>query len=142
VACATTPKESMNRILAVLVPSILVAATAARADDFNAFPAENAGAAVENATPNLCEHRAVRQVAKVNRDLKPVKDLVGIATNPTGFALKMVDRHVVHIPKWVGIAMDPRGYVKGRAIDFVRDEVKKSVGVGRDCADEIAAEQA
>ena len=118
----------MNRTLAILVPSLLLAAAAARADDGD--------------KPNLCEHRAVREVAKINRDLKPVKELVGIATNPTGFAIKMVDRHVVHIPKWVGIAMDPRGYVKGRAIDFVRDEVKKSVGVGHDCADEIAREEA
>lgn len=132
----------MNRILAVLVPSLFLATTAARADDFNAFPAESAAPAVENSSPNLCEHRAVREVAKINRDLKPVKELVGAATNPTGFAIKMVDRHVVHIPRWVGIAMDPRGYVKGRAIDYVRDEVKKSMGVGRDCADEIAAEQA
>jgi hypothetical protein len=132
----------MNRILAVLVPSLFLAATAARADDFNAFPAENAAPAVETARPNLCEHRAVREVAKINRDLKPVRELVGIATNPTGFALKMVDRHVVHIPVWVGIAMDPRGYVRGKAIDLVRDGMKKSVGVARDCADEIAAERA
>jgi hypothetical protein len=131
----------MNRILAVLVPSLLLATTVAGADDSNAFPPE-ASAAAESARPNLCEHRAVREVAKINRDLKPVRELVGIATNPTGFALKMVDRHVVHIPVWVGIAMDPRGYVRGKAIDLVRDGMKKSVGVARDCADEIAAERA
>ena len=141
-ACATTPKESMNRILVALVPSLFLAATAAHAEAYDAFPLESAAPAAESAPPNLCEHRAVREVAKLNRDLQPVKEVVGIVTNPTGFALKMVDRHVVHIPAWVGIAMDPRGYVRGKAMDMAREEIKKAAGVRRDCADEIAAEEA
>lgn len=132
----------MNRIIAVLVPTLFLAATAARADAYDAFPLENPAPAAESAAPSLCEHRAVREIAKIDRDLQPVKDLVGIATNPTGFAIRMVDEHVVHIPAWVGIAMDPRGYVKAKVVDRVRHEAKKAVGVERDCADEIAAEQA
>jgi hypothetical protein len=49
---------------------------------------------------------------------------------------------VVHIPPWVGIAMDPKGYVRGKVIERVRLEAKKAIGAGRDCADEIAAEDA
>jgi hypothetical protein len=134
----------MKRIVAILVPSLLATVPlAARADAYDAFPLE-AQAAVATDAPkaNLCEHRAVREVAKLDRDLKPVKDLVGIATNPTGFAIRMVDEHVVHIPAWVGIAMDPKGYVRGKVVDRVREEAKRAVGVERDCAAEIAREEA
>jgi hypothetical protein len=134
----------MKRIAAILVPALLIAAPLARADAYDNFPFNTAepAAAAEAAQLNLCEHHAVREVARIDRSLAPLKEAVGIATNPTGFALKMVDRHVVHIPRWVGIAMDPKGYVKGQVIDRARAELKKAVGLGKDCREEIEAQAA
>jgi len=130
-----------KRTIAALVPAILIAAAPvyAESDQYDCFPLCKDPLA-EAAPPklNLCEHRAVRDVARVDRQLKPVKDLVGIATNPTGFALKMVDQHVVHIPPWVGFAMDPKGTIKAKVIERVRDEMKKEVGLQHECADEDA----
>lgn len=134
----------MKRTLAILVPSMLIAAQTARADQYDSFPiqAVEAAQAVEAPKTNLCEHRAVRDIARIDRDLAPVKQVFEIATNPTGFALKQVNDHVVHIPAWVGIAMDPKGYVRNKVINHVRNEAKKAVGVEKGCADEIAAEEA
>ena len=133
----------MKRTLAILVPSMLIAAQAARADQFDSFPlyAVETVQVVDAPKPNLCEHRAVRDIARIDRDLAPVKQVFEIATNPTGFALKQVNDHIVHIPAWVGFAMDPRGYVRNKAIAYVRHEAKKAFGVEKGCADEIAAEE-
>jgi hypothetical protein len=134
----------MKRTLAILVPSMLFAAQAARADQYDSFPlsAVEPVQAVEATKPNLCEHRAVRDIARIDRDLAPVKQVFEIATNPTGFALKQVNAHIVHIPAWVGIAMDPKGYVRNKVIGRIREEAKAAVGLRKDCADEIAAEEA
>jgi hypothetical protein len=132
----------MKRTLTILATSMLLAAGAARADAYDAPALEPSGLVEPAGHVNLCEHKAVREVARLDRDLRPLKEVVGYATNPTGFALKMVNDHVVHIPKWVGIAMDPKGYVRGKAIDYVRNEAKKAVGVDKDCAAEIASEAA
>ena len=128
----------MKRSLTILGASLLLAAGAARADGVADLPLDEEPRAAERV--NLCEHKAVREVARIEKELRPAKEIVGYVTNPTGFALKMVNDHVVHIPKWVGIAMDPRGYVRGKAVEYVRKEIKKSVGVDKDCAAEIDAE--
>ena len=128
----------MKRSLTILSASILLATGAARAD---AMPDLATGEAPAAERVNLCEHKAVREVAKIEKQLRPAKEIVGYVTNPTGFALKMVNDHVVHIPKWVGIAMDPKGYVRGKAVEYVRKEAKKAVGVDKDCAAEIEAEK-
>jgi hypothetical protein len=128
----------MKRSLSILATATLLAAGAARADAYEA-PAAHDEPAAETAV-NLCEHKAVREVAKVEKKLKPVKDIANAIANPTGFALRMVNDHVVHIPKWVGIAMDPEGYVRGKVIERVRHEAKKAVGVHKGCADEIGGE--
>ena len=128
----------MMRSLTILSASMLLAAGAARADAMPDLAAEQEPAAER---VNLCEHKAVREVAKIDRQLRPAKEFVGYVMNPTGFALKMVNDHVVHIPKWVGIAMDPKGYVRGKAADYVRKQAKKAVGVDKDCEAEIEAEK-
>ena len=134
----------MKRTLAILVPALfLAAAPEARADSDAADCFPLCAAPVEapaEKLANLCEHSVVREAARIDRKLAPVKEVVEIATNPTGFALKQVNDHVVRIPKWVGIAMDPKGYVKNRAVAYVRNEAKKAVGVEKDCAEEIKAE--
>ena len=112
----------MKRLLALLAPvTLLCAAPVARAGE----------------NLNLCAHEAVREVARLNNELKPVKELYGIVTNPTGFALKQVNDHVIHIPKWVHYAMDPRGAIRAKVIDRARDELKKHVGLKNECADEL-----
>ena len=131
----------MKRSLAILSASLLLAAGAARADGVPDLPLDQEPPPVAERV-NLCEHRTVREVAKIEKQLRPAKEIVGYVTNPTGFALKMVNDHIVHIPKWVGIAMDPRGYVRGKAVEYVRKEIKKSVGVDKDCQAEIEAETA
>ncbi len=81
----------------------------------------------------LCQFGVVREAARINRDLAPVKRIVGIVTNPTGFAIKQVNDHVVHIPAWVGYAMDPRGAIRAKVVDLARDQVKKAAGLQNDC---------
>ncbi len=112
----------MKRLLALLAPvTILCAAPAARADG----------------NLNLCSHQAVREVARLNNELKPAKELYGIATNPTGFALKQVNDHVVHIPRWVNYAIDPQGAIRTKVMDRARDELKARVGLKNECAEEL-----
>ena len=128
----------MKRSPTILAVSLLLAAGAARADGVADLP--QGGEPVAERV-NLCEHQAVREVARIEKELRPAKEIAAYVTNPTGFALKMVNDHVVHIPKWVGIAMDPRGYARAKVIDYVRKEAKKAVGVEGGCAAEIAAEE-
>jgi len=112
--------EDMRRTLALLAPTMLVCAIPAARADTGAI--------------DLCAHGAVREVAKIDHDLKPVKEIYGIVTNPTGFALKQVNDHVVHIPKWVGYAIDPQGAVRARVMDMARAELKRQVGLREGCA--------
>lgn len=131
----------MKRSLTILATSMLLATGAARAEGLYAGAMEPQGAAPSEKV-NLCEHQAVREVAKLERDLKPIKEFAGYVTNPTGFALKMVNDHVVEIPEWVNVAIDPRGYVRAKAIAYVRNEAKKAVGVDKGCQAEIESEPA
>ena len=126
----------MKRSLTILSASMLLAAGAARAEATTDAASEQPAA---RPGVNLCEHKAVREAAKLEQKLRPAKEIAGYVSNPTGFALKMVNDHVVHIPKWVGIAMDPQGYARGKAIDYVRNEAKKAVGVDKDCKAEAEA---
>jgi hypothetical protein len=89
-------------------------------------------------TADLCAYGVVREVARIDRDLAPVKKVVGAVTNPTGFALEQLDKHVVHIPRWVGYALDPRGAIRAKVMDRVRHEAKKAVGLENDCIAEDA----
>lgn len=125
------------------IASLLVACAVgtAAADTVDCFPVACAGDAAETRI-NLCEVKAVREAARLDAKLKPAKDLYEAAVNPTGYAMKLVDRHVVAIPEWVGFAMDPPGYVRAAAMKKVRHELKKQVGLQRECAAEIAAEDA
>ena len=81
----------------------------------------------------LCQFAVVREAAHIDHDLKPVKRIVGIVTNPTGFAIQQVNDHVVRIPPWVGYAMDPRGAIRAKVVDLARDQVKKAAGLQNDC---------
>ena len=122
----------MKKVAAALPLPMALAASPAFADAYDCFPvcpAESGPAA----TLDLCENRAVREVAKAERKLAPVKEIYGIATNPTGYAIRLVDRHVVHIPEWVGYAIDPKGAIKAKAMERVRHGLKKQVGLERHC---------
>lgn len=133
----------MKRTLARLAPVMLLcAATTARADAYDCFPAAacaHAPIGVEAAV-NLCEHKAVRDLARLDRGLDPVKKVYEIATNPAGYVVKLVDRNVMPIPAWVGFAIDPRGAIRAEAMKRVRHELKKQVGLQARCAAEISAE--
>ena len=130
----------MKRLTVTLAPALLLASTLTFADDLDCFPMCQAP---DPAPIRLCEHAAVREVARIDRELAPVKKLYDIAKNPTGFAIHEVgERAGVHVPEWVGLALDPRGYVRGLVLDRARLELKKAVGLENDCRDEIAAERA
>lgn len=133
----------MNRTLAALIaPALAVAAFSARADAYDCFPlcAEAAQQAAAQAPLNLCQHAAVREVAKVDRGLAPAKRLYSIATNPTGFAIEQVSEHAgLHIPPWVGYVADPKGAIRSKVMAKVREEAKKRVGLGDSCSAEIEA---
>lgn len=128
----------MKRILAAIACTTLLAATAARADAYDYVPEAPAG---EAAAPiNLCEHAAVREVARIDRELAPLKEIYGIATNPTGYAIKVVSAQAgIKVPRWIGYAMDPQGAVRAKVMKEVRKELKRNVGLAHDCAAEIDA---
>ena len=126
----------MNRTLKLTAAlAVLAIAPFAHADAYDCFPGcpEIAVDARPDAVVDLCKVEAVREAMRINDQLKPAKELYDIAVNPTGFAVKMVDRHVVHIPKWVGIAMDPKGAVKAEVMKRARAELKKQVGLQSEC---------
>ncbi len=93
-------------------------------------------------SPDPCAHAIVRDVARADRELAPIKKVLGAVTNPVGFALEQVDHHVVHIPPWVGYAVNPRGAIRTLVMDRVRREAKKAVGLENGCADTGGAEAA
>ena len=129
----------MKRTLAVAASLAILASPLVHAESeaYDCFP----GCAPVPAPAtkiDLCQVGAVREAARINEKLRPAKELYDIALNPTGFAIRMVDEHVVHIPKWVGIALDPKGAAKGYVINYVRDAAKREVGLQRDCKAEGA----
>ena len=134
----------MKRTLASLIASTLAAtALSAHADAYDCFPLCPEAAQETAAQPalNLCDHAAVREVARVDSELAPVKRLYSIATNPTGFAIQQVSaRTGIHIPPWVGYVADPKGAIRSKVMEKVRDEAKKQVGLQSSCAAEIAGE--
>ena len=134
----------MKRPNAALAAALALAfSQAALAEPLDCFPmCPPPAEAVPAPAVNVCEHAAVREAARIDRELAPAKRIYRIATDPTGFALEQVSEHVVRIPPWVGIALDPRRYVRGKVIERVRLEAKKAIGAGKDCAEEIAAEDA
>jgi hypothetical protein len=133
------PEENdMKRTLALAASTVLVVAPLAHAenDTYDCFPGCPYAVPVQVTAPtkiDLCEIGAVREAARINERLKPAKELYDIALNPTGFAVTMVDQHVVHIPQWVGIAMDPKGAARSYVINYVRAEAKKQVGLQDEC---------
>ena len=123
----------MKRTLALIAAATFPGA--ALADDYDYVPE---APVAEEQRINLCEHKAVQEVARIERDLRPVKELYDIATNPTGFAIKVVSREVgVKIPRWVGFAMDPQGAVRTMVMKEVLKELKRIVGLQDDCAAEL-----
>ena len=123
----------MKRTLALIAAATF--SGAALADAYDYVPE---APAVEAQRINLCEHKAVQEVARIERDLRPVKELYDIATNPTGFAIKVVSAQAgVKIPRWVGYAMDPQGAVRTKVMKEVRKELKRNVGLENDCAAEL-----
>ena len=131
----------MNRTPRMLALAMAFATTAtfAHADAYDCFPMCPPAPQEEMKAVSLCTIPAVRDVAranaKLNDELKPVKDVYEIATNPTGFAIRMVDQHVVHIPKLVGYALDPKGAVKAEVMKRAREALKKQVGLQDECRD-------
>jgi len=142
----------MKRTLALIAPAVALATLPARADSFDCFPmcadqaavaaAQAQAQAVATQPVNLCENSTVREVAKIDNSLAPVKRIYSIATNPTGFAIQQVSEHVVHIPPWVNYVADPRGTIRAKLIEKVREQAKKQVGLQDSCAAEIKAESA
>jgi hypothetical protein len=134
--------KSTRTLAALVAPVLTLTALCAKADAYDCFPLcpEAAQTAAVQAPLNLCDHAAVREVAKLDNDLAPVKRIYSIAMNPTGFALEQVSEHVVHIPPWVGYVANPQGAIRAKVMDTVRKQVKKQVGLQDSCATQIAEE--
>jgi len=135
--------KSTSRTIALAL-TLAMASPFARADAYACFPTCPPAPAMPEAKPaSLCEIPAVREAARANTrlndELKPVKEVYEMATNPTGYAIRMVDQHVVHIPKVVGYALDPRGAVKAELMKRARAEFKKQVGLGDECREAAPA---
>jgi len=114
-----------------------VAGTAAAHETGDCFPlCAEAPLPEEPPVPlNLCDVALVREGVRLEQKMRPVREVVDAVQNPTGFVIKQVSAHVVHIPAWVGYAIDPRGAVRAKVIETVRNEVKKSTGLANGCRD-------
>jgi len=142
----TNPEKKMkstSRTIALAL-TLAMAAPFAHADAYDCFPTcPPAPAAAEVKAASLCDISVVREAARANTrlndELKPVKEVYEIATNPTGYAIRMVDQHVVHIPKVVGYALDPRGAAKAELMKRARAEFKRQVGLKDECREAAPA---
>ena len=119
-----------SALLAALL--ITGVACAAQADTYDCFPA-CADPSAMAAPLSLCENRVVREAVRIDVETRPIREVVGTVTDPTGFVLKQVNDHVVHIPKWVGFAIDPKGALRAEAMKRIRDEAKRATGLEHDC---------
>ena len=109
----------MNRILVAAL--IVSAAPAAFAEDID-----------------LCRNETVREAVRLENELRPVKRVYDIAMNPTGFVIEKVSEEAgVKIPKWVGFALDPKGYARNYVMKRAREEAKLHVGLANDCRVEV-----
>ena len=131
------------RFQSLIACAALAMSSPAFAEIEDCFPqcARPAPIAPAQSSAGLCQFGVVREAARIDHDLKPVKRIVGIVTNPTGFALKQVNDHVVRIPPWVGYAMDPRGAIRAKVMNLARDQVKKATGLQNDCILPAAGEK-
>ena len=126
------------RITPIVAALVLASAAAsARADAYDCFP--TCAAAEPSESLDLCEHALVRQAVRIDVETRPIREVVGIATNPTGFVLKQVDQHVVHIPKWVGFAIDPKGALRAEVLKRARHAARKAAGIDNDCREPDAS---
>ena len=115
----------MNR---TLIAALLVSAAPAIA------LADDEGTTTPEPTLDLCRHEAVREITRIEQELRPVKRVYNIAMNPTGFVIEKVSDGVgVKIPRWVGFALDPKGYARNYVMKRVREEAKQQVGLANDC---------
>lgn len=90
--------------------------------------------AIEEAAPQFkaCDIKLVRNVEALNDQIKPIKEIVGYVRSPQGLAIKLVNDHIVKIPKWVGYAVDPVGSIKQRAIKEVKGHAREAFGMNKD----------
>jgi len=134
--------NSTSRTIALAL-TLAMAAPFAHADAYDCFPTCPPAPPAEAKPASLCDISVVREAARANTrlndELKPVKEVYEIATNPTGYAIRMVDQHVVHIPKVVGYALDPRGAAKAELMKRARAELKKQVGLKDECREAAPA---
>ena len=84
----------------------------------------SAGACVNEARDGV-----VAQAEALNERIKPIKEIVGYVRSPQGFAIKMVNDHVMKIPAWVGYAIDPLGSLKNKAMDQVKTSARVAMGL-------------
>ena len=122
----------MNSIKRILIGlSFVTLSSVAAAQESDCFPGCSAKAEDAAAKISLCDSGLVRKVEEANDSVRPIREIVDIVRSPQGFAMKQINDHIVHIPAWVGYAMDPVGSIKNKAIDRIRSEAKKAVGLDR-----------
>jgi hypothetical protein len=127
----------MNRLcvpLASIVVTLGSAQAAHAADPGECFPTCPA-VPDEPAPPlDLCRHAIVREGVRLDVKMRPIREVIHIVQNPTGFVIKTVGEQTgVHVPPWVPYVVDPRGAIRAKAVEVIRNEVKKSMGLANDC---------
>ncbi len=131
--------------LAVISAAMLAASSGTLAhetgDCFPVCAPPSAGA--DAAVPlNLCEHAIVREGLRFEQETRPIREMVNAVQDPTGFVIRQVSAHVFPIPRWVGYVVDPKGAVRAKLIQTVRDEMKQSLGLANDCREAETSEAA
>ena len=74
-----------------------------------------------------CNAGILKQADDLNVRIKPIKELIGYVRSPQSFAIKLIDKHVVKIPAWVSIAIDPVGALKNKALDEIKSQARAAM---------------
>ena len=95
-----------------------------------------------SAGPCLNEGRdgVAAQAEALNERIKPIKEIVGYVRSPQGFAIKMVNDHVMKIPAWVGYVIALLGSLKNKAMDQ-KTSARAVMGLGHKDARSCSAVQ-
>jgi len=124
--------KTVTRTLAIL--AFTASSTFALAQEDTCFPACTAAEPPAVAPTPACSSggaEIMRSAEQLQDRIRPARELLSIVRSPQGFVIQQISERVVHIPAWVGYAMDPLGSLKGKLIDKARTETKRAIGLDR-----------
>lgn len=78
---------------------------------------------------NKRQNGVLTQAEALCKRIKPIKEIAGHVRSPQGFAIKIVNDHVMKIAAWLGYAIDSLGSLKNKAMDHVKTRARTALGL-------------